>query len=136
MPAVERSPVTRPPRISLHAVERYQQRVDPAASRVEARLALTRFVALGRHRPMPRWWMRDYVRRGPGVTFCYFAERPDVWAIITEHTVVTVVSRSMFRTARRHSHIRPVEETRPSTTAVERARWRWDGQVDELDEAA
>jgi hypothetical protein len=114
--------------ISRHAIERYQQRVDPAVSDAEARIALTRFVMTGRHRPTPRWWMRDHVRAGAGVTFCYCANRADACAIIVDYTVVTVVSRQMFAASKRPTHLRPVSTCRPAT-ASERARWRWDHQI-------
>jgi hypothetical protein len=121
--------------ISRHAIERYQQRVDPAASDAEARIALTGFVMTGRHRPTPRWWMRDHVRAGAGATFCYCATRPDACAIIVDYTVVTVVSRQMFA-SKRPTHLRSVSTGRPAT-ASERARWRWDHQIPaELLEAA
>jgi hypothetical protein len=123
-------------RISQHAVERYQQRVDTGASVAEARLALAHFVSAGRCRPTPRWWMRDHVRSGASVRFCYCASRSDACAVIVDGTVLTVLSRAMFAGTRRPTHIRAVPARLPPT-AAERARWRWDGHThDDLDEAA
>src|SRR4051812_32555160 len=97
-----------PLRISRHATERYQQRVDTGASDAEARLALASFVSTGRCRPTPRRWMRDYVRSGAGVRFCYCASRPEACAVIVEGTVVTVLCRAMFSSARRPYHLHSV----------------------------
>ena len=120
------------PHISRHAIERYQQRVDPSASYLEAQLALTRFVTLGRHRPVPRWWMRGHVRTDPGVRFCYLSASPHLCAVLVEGVVVTVLTKSMFAASRRVSdHIRPAERVhRQPVNAADRARWRWNGETD------
>jgi hypothetical protein len=122
------APSKPPLRLSRHAIERYRQRVDPAASDAAARVALIAFVMTGRHRPTPRWWMRDHVSAGAGVTFCYCATRPDACAIIAGSTVVTVVSRDMYAERERPTHLRSVSPGRPAT-ASERARWRWNHQI-------
>jgi hypothetical protein len=99
---------------------------------MEARLALTRFVALGRHRPTPRWWMRDSVRCTPGVSFCYYAGQPEACAIVVDSTVVTVVTRSMFAapSVARRRQLRVVQvDRRPA--AEDRARWRWNRELPE-----
>src|SRR4051812_22982136 len=48
--------------ITIHAIERYQQRVCPAVSNQEARLAVLRLALSSRRRATPRAWMRDRPR--------------------------------------------------------------------------
>lgn len=115
------------PRVSTHAIERYRERVDPAASPNEARVALHRFLCLGRNRPRPRHWMRGQ-RPAPGLSFVYWSGCPDACLLVKEGAVVTVKTRGLFRTEPRPDHIRSV----PRPQAKERP-WRWD---DSLDQAA
>lgn len=85
-----------PPRISLHAVERWQQRIDPDTSFETASLELSSFVRDGRSRPTPRRWMRD-VKRSPGLRFIYSQEHPGVCVLVQGDTALTVLTRSLCR---------------------------------------
>jgi hypothetical protein len=121
-------------RIAHHAVERWIERVDGTASLAEARMAVGRFVALGRARPTPRHWMRGLVRQEPGTVFVYNAERPRVCAVVVDGVVVTVLVRALFERTSRHLTTVTHDGRRPS--ADERARWRWNREIPALDEAA
>jgi hypothetical protein len=50
--------------ITTHAIERYQERVDPHASWLSAHLAIRRLLTTGRSRPTPRHSLLDYEKRG------------------------------------------------------------------------
>src|SRR4051794_33451574 len=84
---------TRPLRISRHAIERYQQRVEPGSSLLAARLRLGQMVALGRTRATPRHWMRGQVSLTPGLRFLYWAQRPNLCALVMNDVVITVLTR-------------------------------------------
>jgi hypothetical protein len=119
--------------LSTHAITRYRERVAPTASAHEARLALTRFVMLGRVRATPRHWMREDIDPAPGTRFVYWAGRPDVCAIVRGDVVVTVVTRSLCRGVTSRSHLRLVVPTRSPDPrpVVDQRRWRWDGTLGE-----
>ncbi len=120
-------------RVSAHAAQRWIERVDPGASFSEARMAVAQFIALGRARPCPRRFMRGQVRQEPGTRFVYNARRAGVCAVITEGVVATILTRELF--GPRREHLRVVTCIAPPT-AADRARWRWGGDIDEIDEAA
>jgi hypothetical protein len=118
--------------LSTHAITRYRERVTPTASPGEARLALVRFVMLGRARETPRHWMRGDIEAAPGVRFVYWSGRPDVCAIVRGDVVVTVVTRSLCRGVTSRSHLQLVVPTRPrDLRPVANKRWRWDGNLGE-----
>jgi hypothetical protein len=83
-------------RITAHAIERWQQRVDPHASWLSAHLAIRKLLNTGRSRPNPRHWMRRPV--DPGTTFVYSASHPGVGVVVTNATAVTLVTRKLART--------------------------------------
>jgi hypothetical protein len=118
--------------LSAHAVARFQERVDPGASPLEARLALGRLVALGRVRATPRHWMRADVEPCPGVRFIYWSSRPDVCAVARDGVVVTVLTRRLCRGVTSRSHLRVVPQRPPDLRLVEVPRWRWDGSIEEV----
>ncbi|HEY7065734.1 MAG TPA: hypothetical protein VII06_29940 [Chloroflexota bacterium] len=92
--------VVRLPRtISRHAVERWQERVEPGASALGARLALRALLDAGRVRPTPRHWTR--VTPEPGLCFVYAADQPGVCALVRDRVVVTVLTRALCRASRR-----------------------------------
>jgi len=112
------------PTVTEHAVDRYLDRVDPAASRQEARAALHRILCLGRRRSRPRHWMRTE-RLEPDLSFVYWAGLPDVCLLVVDEAVVTVKTRKLFREEpRRHLQALPPPPR-------EERRWRWDGSLDE-----
>lgn len=116
------------PSITKHAVERYQQRVAPGASALEARMALQQFVSLGKARPNPRRWMCQH-RPGPQIRYVYWVQRPRVCAIVRDGAVVTVITRELIRTSTRplSSVPRPRRTIRPT----EEARWRWNRSLEQ-----
>jgi hypothetical protein len=79
------------PTLTLHSVERFQQRVLCGGTRTAARCALEEFMAKGRSRPRPRHWMSAQ-RAQPGTVFVYCADRPRVCAIVRDNAVVTVLT--------------------------------------------
>jgi hypothetical protein len=117
--------------LSNHAVSRYRERVAPSTSVLEARLALGRFVRLGRVRATPRHWMRGDVDPAPGVRFIYWSGRPEVCAIVRGDVVVTVVTRSLCRAGTSRSHLRLVPSQPPDLRPVHQEHWRWDGTLGE-----
>jgi hypothetical protein len=118
-------------RISSHAIERWQQRVDAQATFAVARLALGEFLASGRVRPTPRSWMRE-VAPAPGLRFVYSARRPGLCVLVRNGAAVTVVTRTMMSRSGRLE----VEVGRRRERRLERQTpWRWDGETS-LGEAA
>lgn len=106
MPARPRTPT-----LSAHAIERWQERVDPSAPRRDAATDLLRFVLSGRRRPTPRHWTA--VRPQPGVWFVYDAEQPGVCAVVVDRTVVTVLTRALCRATNRRRGGIPEARRRP-----------------------
>ena len=78
--------------ISNHAIERYQQRVNPAASRQEALDAIRSIVSKATTRSRPRHWMR-VAATAPGTRYLYSAATPHVGLVKANGVIVTVHSR-------------------------------------------
>lgn len=116
--------------LSSHAVTRWNERVDRHVSRLEARLALGRFISLGRVRPTPRHWMRADVVPAPGLRFVYCADRPGVCALARDGVVLTIITRSLCSSSSRRRQLRAVPDPRPHPIDPV-ARWRWSGSVEE-----
>lgn len=76
-------------KLTLHALQRWQQRVE---SNADAHAALSEFVAGAHRRSRPRHW--TVVDPAPGLSFLYWARRPDICALVLNDTVVTVLARS------------------------------------------
>ena len=95
--------------ISAHAIDRYRQRVDRLASRGTGRAVLTEMTLKGHLRSRPRHWMR-HVEQTPGLRFLYWAELPQVCALVLDGVVVTVLTREVCRSSRhrRSEHDRPM----------------------------
>lgn len=85
-PAIAGHPI----RISQHAVQRYQERVDPAAPAVIASAAIHQILSTGSVRPQPRDWTTCRVE--PGMRFVYSADGEDVCLVLRDLTVVTVLT--------------------------------------------
>jgi len=130
------APTTPAPRVSQHAITRYIERVDAGASRLEARFAIGRLLALGRARAVPRHWMRrNGIDAQPGLLFVYCAASPGVCVLVRDRTVVTVITRAMC-TANRPQHLTAVPSPAQAKAAEEAARrWRWD-RIAEMEGAA
>ena len=79
--------------ITKHALDRYAQRVDGAATTTTARRVIEEVAQTGRARPVPRRWMRT-VRPAPGLAFIYSATHPGICLAVKDRTIVTVYSRS------------------------------------------
>jgi hypothetical protein len=80
------------PVITRHAIERYQQRVDPHASVREAAVALSRIMDKAAVCSRPRRWSR-VIAQAPGTRYLYSADRPGVCLVVAGGAVVTVHSR-------------------------------------------
>lgn len=109
--------------VSSHAIERYQQRVRPAATRLEALAEIREIVSRARVRSRPRWWTRVAGER-PGSRYLYCASRPDVCLVVRNGVIVTVFSRqvcALWRAAALADSARwlpPVSATGKGPTAV------------------
>jgi hypothetical protein len=79
-----------PPRISQHAINRYQQRVESVDAATAAD-RLAEMAAASNRRPTPRQW--TVVSPAPGVLFLYPHDRSDVCLLMKDNTIVTVFSR-------------------------------------------
>jgi hypothetical protein len=82
--------------ITAHAVARYQSRVS-AVSPAEAAEAIARLLADARLRPTPRHWMRNGTSYGCGVRFAYSPRAPRIAFVIRGSSVVTVLTRMLYR---------------------------------------
>jgi hypothetical protein len=78
--------------ISDHAVQRYRERVDPAATELNARLAMARIVTTGTVCPRPRRWTRVAGYRA-GTSYVYSAEAPGICVAVRDGMVRTIFSR-------------------------------------------
>ena len=86
----------RQPVVTVHAIERYQERVNRRATAREAAAALTEMVRVGRRRPRARRWMRGRAPQ-PGCVFVYAATVPGVCLVVKDRTVLTVLSKALCR---------------------------------------
>ena len=83
--------------VTLHAIERCQQRVAPDLTIDEIRALLLTMVSSGRVRTTPRKWTKGSVSLTPGLRFVYWSELPDVCGLVRDGTLVTVVTRTTCR---------------------------------------
>ena len=101
--------------VSHHAIDRYRERVDPAATKHEAAARLRSLAATGRARSRPRHWTR-VAGEQCGCRYVYSAEAPGVCLVVTNGTVVTVFSRATcarWRSERAISTAAPRPARRP-----------------------
>lgn len=117
--------------LSAHAIDRWIERVDPGASRLEARFALDQMVQRGHVRPTPRHWTD--VDPAPGLTLIYWFQRPSVCALVVNDVVVTVLTRELCKNTALRS--RAALETAGVSRLDRRprydeARWHWTGRED------
>jgi hypothetical protein len=80
--------------VSSHAITRYQQRVRPAATRLEALSEIREIASRARVRSSPRWWTQVAGQR-PGCRYLYCASRPEVCLVVKDGVVLTVFSRQV-----------------------------------------
>jgi len=80
------------PFITAHAIERYQLRVAPWASRREALRAIREILSQAKASPRPRHWMN--VNASSGCRYLYSADCPGVCLVLRGGAVVTVFSRA------------------------------------------
>jgi hypothetical protein len=80
--------------VSSHAIARYQQRVRPAATRLEALAEIRAIASKARVRSRPRWWTRVAGER-PGCRYLYCASRPEACLVVKDGVVLTVFSRQV-----------------------------------------
>jgi hypothetical protein len=82
-------------RLSAHSIQRWRERAQRFDRSIDPRVELGEFVRNGHKRPTPRRWTT--VRPVPGLTFIYWAERPEICALVKDATVVTVLTRSLCK---------------------------------------
>jgi hypothetical protein len=113
---------------------RWIKRVDPAASPLEAQLALAQLLSMGKTHATQRHWTD--VCPVPGVTFVYWSQRPSVCVVAVDGVVVTILARALcagtaprsttaLRAAGADTH-RRAQVAGPVATAD----GRWDGRRD------
>jgi hypothetical protein len=78
--------------VTAHAITRYQERVEPGASRQEALRAIREILQHACSRSRPRLWTK--VKTRPGYRYLYSADHPGVCLVVRGRAVVTVFSRS------------------------------------------
>jgi len=82
--------------VTVHAIERYLERVDRSAGPRLAAEALIAIAACGHRRGYPRHWMQGTAAQ-PGTSFVYAASAPGVCLVMRRNVVVTVFSRASCR---------------------------------------
>jgi len=80
--------------VSSHAIDRYQQRVRPTSTRLEALAEIRAIASRAKARPRPRWWTRVAGER-PGCRYLYCASRPGVCLVVKDGVVLTIFSRQV-----------------------------------------
>lgn len=97
-------------KVTRHAIERFQQRVERLPASEVAHI-IERAVAQASVRPKPRWWTP--VAPSPGLVFLYPATLPGICLLVRDHFIVTVLTRAQCRVwraagdsviVRRHPH--------------------------------
>jgi hypothetical protein len=126
--------MARRPAITHHAINRFQERVNPSATPQECRAEIAKIVTLGRSRAKPRHWCSSS-KPGPGRRFCFWSKRPGVCVITVDGVAVTVLTRELTQ-ATKQAHLRLVKDTRedhrpPARRLEPVGRWQWDGDLGE-----
>ncbi len=88
--------------ISLHAVERFQQRVTPM-TRERVGEAIAALARTAKTRTQPRHWMRGLSIHQPGTTYLYNNRFPDICLIARGGIIRTVYTRAQCRKWRRQA---------------------------------
>lgn len=110
-----------PIRITSHAIDRFQERMSPGASRQAAFGGIRELLGYGMVRTTPRWWTTR-ARAGVGVRFVYSDLDPDVCLVVEDDAVATVLTRDLCQPPRLTLVPRP-PRSRPRPRAYSR---RWD----------
>ena len=109
-----------PVRITTHALDRFQERMDPGASRQAAFGAMRELLAYGIVRTTPRWWTTGHAETN--TRFVYSDLDPDVSLVLASDAVFTVLTRELCRPARL-SVVRRPDRSRPRPRVYSR---HWD----------
>lgn len=94
-------PGQRIPRATQHAIDRYIERVAPTCTRRDAVESINRLVSAGHARSTPRHWMRGATALTPGMRYVYSASQPGTCALVVGESVITIITRQMYRHAKR-----------------------------------
>lgn len=81
-----------------HAVQRWQQRANPASSLGEAAIELREFLRHGHGTTRPRRWTS--AEPGAGARFYYWDESPGICVLVRDDVAVTVLSKQLCRKRR------------------------------------
>ena len=82
-----------PIRITTHALDRFQERMNRGASRQDAFAAMRELLAYGLVRTSPRWWTSGRVEAG--TRYVYSDLDPDVCLVVVDDAVATVLTRQL-----------------------------------------
>lgn len=115
------------PFVSNHAIERYQQRVEPSADRRTALASVLEILRTARARSRPRRWMR-LAAIVPGARYLYSARRPSVCLVLVNGVVVTVYSRRVCNGWRLLAGPERIERRRRPMAVP---AWQWSGDTGE-----
>lgn len=86
--------------VSLHAVNRWIERVDSRLTRRQALEQIEEFVSKGSASARPRQWMKNH-RASHGRSFVYWHEYPGVALVVRDGAVMTVLSKKALYDGRR-----------------------------------
>jgi hypothetical protein len=109
-----------PVRITTHALDRFQERMSPGATRQQAFYAISDLLTYGIVRTTPRWWTT--ARAEVGTRFVYSDLDSDVCLVLKEDVVATVLTRDLCQPPRLTLAPRPTR-SRPRPRVYNR---RWD----------
>ncbi|MDQ6747285.1 MAG: hypothetical protein M3010_04155 [Candidatus Dormibacteraeota bacterium] len=115
-----------PIRITNHALDRFQERMSPGATRQQAFYAMRELLAYGMVRTTPRWWTTGRIEAG--TRYVYSDLDADVCLIVKEDVVATVLTRDLCQPPRLALVPRP-SRSRPRPRAYSR-RWEVDSLLE------
>jgi len=125
-PAINNSVPTiagQPVRVTSHALDRFQERMSPGATRQQAFYAIRQLLAFGIVRTTPRWWTT--ARAEVGTRFVYSDLDADVCLVLIHDCIATVLTRDLCQPPRLTLAPRPTR-SRPRPRIYIR---RWDADA-------